>query len=189
MKAYEIKKQRIQGDPRNFTLTPQERLFCEEYLLCFNKSEAARRAGFSPQSAGTSATRLLARPKVQEYLDELFNIRKRKYNVTEEKITEELHHIAFSDFFDMVKSFDGKSFEFKTLEEMPEAMRKIVKTFKLSKNGIEITLYDKIAALEALGKHIGYFKKDNEQKQSQGILLYIPDNGRNEPIEDAEVIE
>ena len=31
----------------------------------------------------------------------------------------------------------------------------------------KVKLYDKLRALEALGKHIGLFEKDNKQKQAE----------------------
>ncbi len=41
-------------------LTPKQSQFIDEYLSCFNASEAARRAGYSPKTAQEQSSRLLS---------------------------------------------------------------------------------------------------------------------------------
>lgn len=47
-------------------LTPRQRLFVDEYVLCNNASEAARRAGYSERTARAIACEILTKPDVQE---------------------------------------------------------------------------------------------------------------------------
>lgn len=47
-------------------LTPRQRLFVGEYVLCNNASEAARRAGYSERTARAIACEILTKPDVQE---------------------------------------------------------------------------------------------------------------------------
>lgn len=57
------------------TLTPKQQAFIEHYLICWNASEAARRAGYASKSANREGTRLLSNDvistRVQERLNEL----------------------------------------------------------------------------------------------------------------------
>jgi phage terminase small subunit len=56
------------------TLTPKEKRFVEEYLIDFNQTKAVIRAGYDAKNnnvAHVIAQRLLRKPTVQEYLDEL----------------------------------------------------------------------------------------------------------------------
>jgi phage terminase small subunit len=47
-------------------LTPRQRLFVDEYVLCNNASEAARRAGYSEKTAGAIATENLQKPAIRQ---------------------------------------------------------------------------------------------------------------------------
>lgn len=47
-------------------LTPRQRLFVDEYVLCNNASEAARRAGYSERTAGAIATENLQKPAIRQ---------------------------------------------------------------------------------------------------------------------------
>ncbi len=51
-------------------LTPKQKAFCDEYLICGNASEAARKAGYSEKTAGDIASENLAKPVIMEYIAE-----------------------------------------------------------------------------------------------------------------------
>ena len=49
-------------------LTPKQKAFCDEYLICGNASEAARKAGYSEKSAGFIAGENLKKPVISDYI-------------------------------------------------------------------------------------------------------------------------
>lgn len=51
-------------------LTAQQELFVEEYIKCRKGAEAARRAGYSPNSAKVTASRLLTNANVLKEIEE-----------------------------------------------------------------------------------------------------------------------
>ncbi|HEX8684228.1 MAG TPA: terminase small subunit [Ardenticatenaceae bacterium] len=51
-------------------LTPKQQLFITEYLQCWNGTEAARRAGYSPHSARQQASSLLQLPKIMSAIEQ-----------------------------------------------------------------------------------------------------------------------
>src|SRR6476620_7150099 len=53
------------------TLTPRQDAFAREYLADLNASAAARRAGFSPKTAGRQAIALLTKPHVLARIQQL----------------------------------------------------------------------------------------------------------------------
>jgi phage terminase small subunit len=55
------------------TLTPKQLLFCKEYCIDFNGTQAAIRSGYSPKTANEQAARLLANVSVQEEVKHLTN--------------------------------------------------------------------------------------------------------------------
>ena len=51
------------------TLTPKQQRFVEEYLVDFNATRAAARAGYSPRTANEQGARLLAKASVCEAVE------------------------------------------------------------------------------------------------------------------------
>ncbi len=48
--------------------TPKQQRFCDEYLIDFNGTQAAIRAGYSKKSARAIASETLTKPYIQEYI-------------------------------------------------------------------------------------------------------------------------
>lgn len=51
-------------------LTPKQKAFADEFLKCGNATEAAKRAGYSEQSARQIGTENLSKPSVSSYIQE-----------------------------------------------------------------------------------------------------------------------
>ena len=51
-------------------LTPKQKAFADEFLKCGNATEAAKRAGYSEQSARQMGTENLSKPSVSSYIQE-----------------------------------------------------------------------------------------------------------------------
>jgi phage terminase small subunit len=50
-------------------LTAKQKLFCDEYLIDLNATQAAIRAGYSKQTAGAIGTENLQKPLIKEYIE------------------------------------------------------------------------------------------------------------------------
>jgi phage terminase small subunit len=50
-------------------LTDKQKLFCDEYLVDLNGTQAAIRAGYSKNSARSMAAENLAKPNIRQYID------------------------------------------------------------------------------------------------------------------------
>lgn len=53
-------------------LSPKQKLFCEEYAKTKNATQSAINAGYSEKTAGIIGFENLKKPKIVEYLDELY---------------------------------------------------------------------------------------------------------------------
>lgn len=51
-------------------LTPRQKAFADEFLKCGNATEAAKRAGYSEQSARQMGTENLSKPSISSYIQE-----------------------------------------------------------------------------------------------------------------------
>lgn len=52
-------------------LRPQQKAFCEEYIIDLNATQAAIRAGYSAKTARIQACKLLTHPNIEAYIAEL----------------------------------------------------------------------------------------------------------------------
>src|SRR5688572_2954590 len=78
-------------------LTIKQENFCNEYLIDLNGTRALIRAGFSENGAAVEAHKLLRNPKIQKRIAELRASMEKGFNVTKERIIQELSRIVFFD--------------------------------------------------------------------------------------------
>ena len=167
-------------------LTAKQQRFCDEYLIDLNATQAAIRAGYSEKTACEQGARLLTNVKVQA------NIQKRKCDrierteITQDMVLRELAIIAFSNAADYaavvekqaviegVPAVDdeGNPIMYRTVEpvlteELTEEQKKALSVIKRGRDGFEVKPYDKIRALELLGKHLGMWTEQIEIKNKE----------------------
>lgn len=143
-------------------LTPLQDRFCHEYIIDYNGSEAAKRAGSKAKQTRTTACEWLTKPHIQERIEELRGNQSKRLNITADRILEELAKIAFMD---IVGAFDEKG-NLLPIHKMPEDVRRAIGGLDVSKLDLKagkkmlgkttlskIKLIDKRGALELLGKH------------------------------------
>ncbi len=159
-------------------LSEKHILFCNEYLIDFNASAAFVRAGYAEKGARQNAYTLLQNDEIKEYLSKQQEKLQRKTEISAERVINELAKIAFHNTQDFVNG--GNSvLEIKHLDrDKVAAVSKIKTTTKEFDGNVttttEIGFYDKVDALEKLGRHLGVFEKDNTQKQPNTNIV-IPE--------------
>lgn len=62
-------------------LTAQQELFCKEYIIDLNATQAAKRAGYSEKTAQEQGSRLLSNVMVQERITELKSDREKRLQI------------------------------------------------------------------------------------------------------------
>lgn len=162
-------------------LSKKQELFCKEYLVDLNATQAYKRAGYSVKSdnaAAVEASKLLRNPKVEARIRKLMEERSKRTEITADKVLAELAAIAFtkgSDFAEVIEEpiiingsyvLDPDTGAVKKQEvvkiiptdKLPEEKKKAIASIKEGKYGIEVSTCDKVRALELLGKHLGMFK-------------------------------
>jgi len=77
-------------------LTSKQRRFVEEYVIDFNGTKAAIRAGYSPRTANEQAAALLAKPSISDEVERLKEWHATKSGITKDRVLRELAAMAFS---------------------------------------------------------------------------------------------
>lgn len=80
-------------------LTEKQKRFCEEYLIDLNATQAYLRAGYKAKSneiARVESHKLLTKPNIQQYIEELRAEQSKRTEITADKVLEELGSVAFN---------------------------------------------------------------------------------------------
>lgn len=75
----------------------RQKAFAEEYIVDFNATQAAIRAGYSKKTAYSQGQRLLKNVEVQKRVTEAIQDRIRRTHITQDRVVLELAAIAFAD--------------------------------------------------------------------------------------------
>lgn len=146
------------------------REFIDELLAdkTLNKSQAYMRVYKTDNlySAAASANKLLKNPKVIKYYQMRQKELSERVNISQDMVLKEYAKIAFTKYTDFLhivnevkKKTQGQKIEVADINGLTEDQKSAIKKIRYTRKGIEIELYDKMVALEAIGKHIGMFKE------------------------------
>ena len=155
-------------------LTDIEQRYCDEYLIDHNQTAAAIRAGYSPRSAKSWASKIMTKRNVAAYIDKQEAKISRRLGVTAERIKAELARVAFANPVDIINS-DDATVKGEAHRDDTAAISSVkVKSFT-AKDGTktcerEVRLNDKNKALELLGRAEGMFT-DNINANVQGTVV------------------
>lgn len=149
----------------NQKLNPRQRQFVFEYLVDFNATEAAIRAGYSVKTARQIASQNLSKLNIQRAIREAMNERAERTKVTADRVLLEYARIGFSDIRDYVSWDEKGKVSFKDSSGLSEdAAAAILEVSEsITENGRtrKFKLHSKTAALSDMAKHLGLFEKDN----------------------------
>lgn len=121
------------------SLNEKQKLFCEEYLIDLNGTQAAIRAGYSKNTANEQSAQLLAKLSIQEYITELKTKRLERIQYSQDDLLKDLIEVKK-----------------RCMQAVPVPFKKGV--WKFDSNGAN-------KALDSIAKHIGFYATDNKQKQ------------------------
>ncbi len=173
----------------------------EAYRIAYPKSK-----NWKDSAVDETASKLLKSPKVfpryNELRDRLIKEAEDECMVTAKEVLRELSYIAFSKATDYARIVEkgattevdgmlipildenGNQLTYRTVEpvltvELTEEQMRALGTIKRGRDGFEIKPYDKVRALELLGKHLGMFKDKLEIDAPDMELNIVIDYGDN----------
>jgi phage terminase small subunit len=152
-------------------LTPSQERFVEEYLVDFNATQAAIRAGYSPKTANKQGPRLSAKPGIRARIDAALAEMSRRTGINQDRVIRELARLALVNPLDVVNAVDGTLKPDASRDESAAIQSVRVKVIPGRTGDIierEVKLHDKLKPLELLGKHLGMFIESRELTGKDG---------------------
>ncbi|HBV4903600.1 TPA: terminase small subunit [Klebsiella pneumoniae] len=140
-------------------LTDKQEMFCREYLIDLNATQAAIRAGYSAKTANRTASENMSKPDMQSRIAELKAQRNDLVGINATYVLNRLVEIDQMDVLDILTS----SGELKPVSQWPKVWRTTLSgldVVEMSAKGNTAALLkkikwpDKVKNLEMLGKHI-----------------------------------
>lgn len=158
-------------------MTKKQKLFIEEYLIDLNATQAAIRAGYSPQTAYSIGQENLNKPEIKNALEKAMAERSRRTGINADRVLTELAKMAFVNPKDVINMKDGSVLNDAVPDDLACIQSVKIKT-SYSDTGEtiekEVKLYDKKACLELLGKHLGLFT-DKIKIEGSAVVQILDD--------------
>ncbi|WGD29877.1 terminase small subunit [Ancylobacter sp. WKF20] len=152
------------------SLTAKQQRFAEEYLVDLNATQAARRAGYSPNTAADIGRQLIRKTPVAVRIQAAMAERSARTEITQDRVLKEVARLAF---LDIRKAFNADG-TMKPLHEMDDdtaAALAGLDAIEQREDGAlvgtikKLKLSDKKGALELLMRHMGML---NDKMRVQG---------------------
>ena len=97
-------------------MTKKQKRFCEEYLIDLNATQAAIRAGYSPDTAKAIGCENLTKPDIRAHIDRAMAERSRRTGVNADRVIQELAKIAFVNATDVIGRTQMDAFTLKDVQ-------------------------------------------------------------------------
>lgn len=180
-------------------ITPKQKKFVDEYLIDLNQTRAYKAAYPNVKKDSTAcvcASQLLKKPNIQEYLQKKQKKLQERTEITQDRVLKELAAVAFSKASDYAKVVEKQAMkvvngvavdifdengepivyrdvELELTDNLTDQQKRAIAVMKKGRDGYEVKTYDKIKALELIGKHIGMF--DNKNQNEADALKKLDD--------------
>lgn len=141
-------------------MTKKQKRFVEEYLIDLNATQAAIRAGYSPDTAQQMGSENLSKPVIKNAIDKAIAERRRRTGINQDRVIQEIAKLAFLNPIDVI-DMDEATIKGEANRDDTACIASVkVKVIPGEDGNIterEVKTYDKLKALELLGKHLGMF--------------------------------
>ncbi len=142
-------------------LHPMQWRFVQEYIKDLNATQSAIRAGYARGSAKVTGSRLLSKANVQAALAQEQRKAAERVHVDQDRVLREYIRIAFADIRQIVQ-WDDTTVTLRKSSEVPPALGHAIAEVQQTANGVRVKLHSKLQALDALAKHLGLFREEED---------------------------
>lgn len=155
-------------------MTKKQKRFVEEYLIDLNATQAAIRAGYSPDTAGSIGNENLKKPEICACVEKAMAERSKRTGVCADRVVQELAKIAFLNLRDVIDPKTAAVREDASDEDTAALQSiKVKKSYSETGESIEreVKAADKLKALELLGRHLGMWNDKLDVNGVEGVVI------------------
>ena len=105
-KVSKVVKKTVKSVAKHGVMTQKQKIFCDEYLIDLNATQAAIRAGYSQKTAQEQSSRLLSNVMVSDYIQALMNKRAAKIERTADDVLRDIELVKI-DSMQKIADKDG----------------------------------------------------------------------------------
>ena len=165
------RKPRAKPVPRK--VTHRQQAFAREYLVDYNGTQAAIRAGYSKKGAAQQASALLRLPKVIEELAKRAAPVKKRAELKASELLEVMQLVAYGDVSNLFKpsSGNGSVSTIKDMRELGEDQVLVAGYKRGSDGSVELKFENRMRARELLMKHLGLLKEQMSIEHSGELTV------------------
>lgn len=173
-----------------YKYTQKEKNFCNEYILNWNATQSYLKAYPNTKNenvAGSSAARMLLKPKIQSYIENIQKDLEKIAGISRLSVVLEFKKIAFSSIAHLhntwveLHDFNNLTDDQKSCIESVDTKvvkRKTEEGLEIDVEQVKIKLYDKQKALENINKMLGYNEPDELVVDNRSVII-LPSNDRD----------
>lgn len=144
-------------------LTDKQRRFCQEYVQCWNATQAALRAGYSERTARSIGSENLTKPDIQAEIKRLAAV----YAMSAEEALFRLGQQARAEYAEYLVSDDKRGTGVDVKKMIADGKGHLIKKIKQAQFGVEIEFYDAQRAIIKVGEAVGLFDGDNQSNSEE----------------------
>lgn len=154
-----------------YGLTDKQEMFCQEYMIDLNATQACIRAGYSENVAAVQGSENLIKPNIGKRIAELKAALAEIRGITIQDMLEVLESWLYSDITETL------CLTLEQVKELPIEVRRLVTSYKTNTKEyrdvdgkavkeitVELKFVSKEKAAEMLNRHLGFYEIDNSQK-------------------------
>ena len=140
-------------------LTAKQQLFCDEYLIDLNATQAAIRAGYSKKTAYSIGQENLNKPEIKEYIEKRMAEKEESLIAKQDEVMRYLTSVMRRELNEsVVVTLQNKTEKWVVDEETGKLKKQTVTEEKPAVVDIPAKLVDANKAAELIGKRYGMFK-------------------------------
>ena len=138
-------------------LTHKQDIFCREYIIDYNATQAAIRAGYSEHTAKEIGCENLTKPNIKSHIDTLIEERKAKIEINEGYVLDKLMRYNEANIMDFYEIDENKQLVLKDLTKLPRRITDSISEIRQTKDGLMLKIVDKKGSAVDIGRYLGMF--------------------------------
>ena len=153
--------------PKKGELTTKQKIFCKEYVIDLNASQACLRAGYKTKKAHILGAQCLKKPHIQKEIARLMKPRVEKLNLTADMVIKELMKLGFGS----TQSLFDKDGNLIPIHELPADVAASITEVSEDQAGTrKYKTASKTESLKLLGQYLKLFVERKEIESPLGTM-------------------